>query len=296
VRLRALAPAKVNLSLFLGPTRADGRHELVTLFQSLSLADEVLLDTGGDGDQVICPGVEGENLAATALAALRARGWDGPPLRLSISKRIPVAGGMGGGSADAAAALRLASAVAPGRPEELELVAASLGSDVPSQLVSGVAVGTGAGDLAERFEPLATHAYVVLPAGLQLSTATVYAEADRLGLGRPQDELRDLYAALIAALEPAIGGARIPERLLVNDLQEAAVSLCPEIGERLEALSSVGAEQVLVSGSGPTTVGIRWDEGALQWASNAADRLRAMHPGAVAARPVSAEFAMPELA
>lgn len=298
-----MAPAKVNLSLFLGPTRADGRHELVTLFQSLSLADEVLLETGGDGDQVICPGVEGENLAATALAALRARGWDGPPLCLSIVKRIPVAGGMGGGSADAAAALRLANAViGPAhpppnlRPEELDLVAASLGSDVPSQLVSGVAVGTGAGDLAERFEPLATHAYVVLPAGLQLSTATVYAEADRLGLGRPEDELRDLYAALVAALEPAMGGARIPERLLVNDLQEAAVSLCPEIAERLEALSSVGAEQVLVSGSGPTTVGIRWGEGALEWASNAADRLGATHPGAVAARPVNAEFAMPELA
>ena len=303
MRLRALAPAKVNLSLFLGPTRADGRHELVTLFQSLSLADEVLLETGGEGDHVFCRGVDGDNLAATALAALRARGWDGPPLRLSISKRIPVAGGMGGGSADAAAALRLASAVTEPtdptpnlRPEELDLVAASLGSDVPSQLVAGVAVGTGAGDLAQRFEPLAPHAYVVLPAGLQLSTATVYAEADRLGLGRPAGELRDLHAALIAALEPAMGGARIPARLLVNDLQEAALSLRPEIGERLETLLSVGAEQVLVSGSGPTTVGIRWGEGALEWASNAAARLRAAHPEAVAAAPVNAEFAMPELA
>ena len=252
---------------------------------------------------MICPGVEGENLAATALAALRARGWDGPPLRLSIVKRIPVAGGNGrrlGGCRRGATAGHRGNRSGPPppnlRPEELDLVAASLGSDVPSQLVAGVAVGTGAGDLAERFEPLATHAYVVLPAGLQLSTATVYAEADRLGLGRPADELRDLYAALVAALEPAMGGARIPERLLVNDLQEAAVSLCPEIGERLEALSSVGAEQVLVSGSGPTTVGIRWGEGALEWASNAADRLGATHPGAVAARPVNAEFAMPELA
>jgi 4-diphosphocytidyl-2-C-methyl-D-erythritol kinase len=203
---------------------------------------------------------------------------------------------MGGGSADAAAALRLASAVAPGRPEELDLVAASLGSDVPSQLVSGVAVGTGAGDLAERFEPLAPHAYVVLPAGVQLSTATVYAEADRLGLGRPAEELRDLYAALIAALEPAMGGARIPERLLINDLQEAALSLCPAIAGLLEALSSVGAERVLVSGSGPTTIGIRWGEGARDWASKAADELRMTHPGAVAAGPVNAEFAMPELA
>ena len=119
---------------------------------------------------------------------------------------------MGGGSADAAAALRLASAVTEPtdptpnlRPEELDLVATSLGSDVPSQLVSGVAVGTGAGDLAERFEPLAPHAYVVLPAGFPLATATVYAEADRLGFGRPAGELRDLYAALIARWSPAAG-------------------------------------------------------------------------------------------
>lgn len=294
MRLRALAPAKVNLSLFLGPTRADGRHELVTLFQSLSLADEVLLETGVEGDQVICPGVVGNNLAAAALAALRARGWDGPPLRLLISKRIPVAGGMGGGSADAAAALRLATAVAPGRPEELELVATSLGADVPSQLVSGLSVGTGAGDLVERFAPLAAHAYVVLPAGFPLATPAVYAEADRLGLGRSASELSDLYASLVAAVGP--GGAVIPAELLVNDLHEAAVSLRPAIADLLDALASVGAERVMVSGSGPTAIGIRWGEGARDWASKAADELRSAHPGVVAASPVSTDFAMPELA
>jgi len=296
MRLRTLAPAKVNLSLFLGPVRPDRRHELVTLFQSLSLADEVLLETDAvDSDQVICPGVEGENLAATALAALRERGWDGPPVRLSISKRIPLAGGMGGGSADAAAALRLAAAVAPGRPDELDRVAASLGSDVPSQLVAGVALGTGAGDLAERYEPLAPHAYVVLPADARLAAAAVYAEADRLGLGRPAAELRDLYAALVDALGPVGRAGRIPERLLVNDLQEAAVSLCPAIGDLLDALTSIGAERALVSGSGPTTIGIRWGEGALEWASNAAEALSPTYPGVEAASPVNAEFAMPEL-
>jgi len=297
VRLRALAPGKVNLSLFLGPTRADGRHEIVTLFQSLSLADEVVLETDVvDGDQVVCPEVVGENLALTALAALRARGWDGPPLRLSIDKRIPLAGGMGGGSADAAAALRLAIAVAPGRPEEVDLVAASLGSDVPNQLVAGVGLGTGAGDLVERFEPLAPHAFVVLPADTELAAAAVYAEADRLGLGRPAGELRELYDELVEALGPVGRAGRIPERLLVNDLQQAALSLRPAIGELLEALMSVGAEQALVSGSGPTTIGIRWGEGALEWASNAAEELRATHPSAVAASPVNAEFAMPDLA
>ena len=298
MRLRARAPGKVNLSLFMGEAlRADGRHELVTLFESLSLADEVLLETDVvDRDEVICPGVEGENLAATALAALRARGWDAPPVRLSIDKRIPLAGGMGGGSADAAAALRLAIAVAPGRPEEVDLVAASLGSDVPNQLVAGVGLGTGAGDLVERFEPLAPHAFVVLPADTELAAAAVYAEADRLGLGRPAGELRELYDELVEALGPVGRAGRIPERLLVNDLQQAALSLRPAIGELLEALMSVGAEQALVSGSGPTTIGIRWGEGALDWASNAAEELRATHPSAVAASPVNAEFAMPDLA
>lgn len=295
MKLRALAPAKVNLCLFIGERRDDGRHELVTLFQSLSLADSLRLEVGeeGDRDEVICPGIDdSENLAARALAALRARGWDGPPLRLTIEKQIPVAGGMAGGSADAAAALRLAMALAPGRPEELDLVAASLGADVPSQLVSGVSVGTGAGDVVERFESLATHAYVVLPAGFELSAAEVYAEADRLGPGRSADELGDRYADLVAALAP---GGRIPPELLVNDLGPVAVSLRPVIGERLELLLAAGAEQALVSGSGPTAFGLRWGEDAVHWASKTAAELRATVPGAVAAVPVDAGFGMPQL-
>ncbi|HZU40711.1 MAG TPA: 4-(cytidine 5'-diphospho)-2-C-methyl-D-erythritol kinase, partial [Solirubrobacteraceae bacterium] len=101
---RALAPAKVNLCLYLGPTRADGRHELVTVFQALDLADDLTMRTLVRGsDSIVCPGVEGENLAARALTELRARGWDGPPVEITIDKHIPIAGGMAGGSADAAA-------------------------------------------------------------------------------------------------------------------------------------------------------------------------------------------------
>src|SRR5271167_4308485 len=111
---RALAPAKVNLGLFLGPIRAeDSRHELVTVMQSISLADELTLEPAAAGavkDELICPAVAGppeENLAAAALRAFRSRtGWDGPPVRLAIVKRIPVAAGLAGGSADAAATLR----------------------------------------------------------------------------------------------------------------------------------------------------------------------------------------------
>ena len=178
MRLHALAPAKVNLCLFLGAARPDHRHELVTLFQSLSLSDTLTLSTlaTGERDEVICAGVDGVNLAAGAFAALRAHGWDGPPVRLEIDKRIPIAAGMAGGSADAAGALRLALALDCGvRPSaaELDAIAASLGADVPAQLVPGLAIGRGAGELVEHVDQLAPHAFVVLPSQLPLSTADV---------------------------------------------------------------------------------------------------------------------------
>lgn len=296
MRLRALAPAKVNLSLFLGGTRDDGRHRLVTVFESLSLADEISLEVVGGEDLVVCPAVEGENLAARALAALRARGWDGPPVRLEIAKRIPVAGGMAGGSADAAAALRLAMALMPGRAEEVDQIAAELGADVPSQLMPGVAIGTGAGEIVEHFEPLSGHAFVVVPSQFALSTPEVFREADRLGLQRSGAELDALYGALVAALTPGSGApATLPGELLVNDLQPAAVSLCPSCAEVLEALRAAGAEHAMVSGSGPTVVGIWWGADAAGRAGAAVRLLRDRHPHAVVAEPVTAEYAAPSL-
>ena len=110
--MRELAPGKVNLCLFLGGVRDDGRHELVTLIESVSLSDELTMSES-DADRVVCPGVEGPNLVSAALAGLRARGWAGPPVRIEVRKRIPVAAGMGGGSADAAAVMRLARELSP---------------------------------------------------------------------------------------------------------------------------------------------------------------------------------------
>jgi 4-diphosphocytidyl-2-C-methyl-D-erythritol kinase len=292
MRLRALAPAKVNLSLFLGGTREDGRHRLVTLFESLSLADELALELGDGVDEVVCPGVEGENLAARALAGLRERGWDAPPVRVRIAKHIPVAAGMAGGSADAAATLRLAMALAPGRPEEVDALAAELGADVPGQLLPGLSVGTGAGELIEHFEPLPGHAFVVLPSPFQLSTPDVFREADRLGLPRSDAELERLYGALVSALAP---DPRLPEELLVNDLEPAAVSLCPWCAEALDALRGAGAEHAMVSGSGPTVVGIWWGQGAAGRASSAAQALREDHPRALGAEPVTADYAAASL-
>ena len=241
--LRARAPGKVNLCLFVGEPREDGLHPLVSVVQALSLADELTLEPGGDADEVVCPGVEGPNLAARALALYReATGWDAPPQRLTIEKRIPVAAGMGGGSSDAAATLRLA-AHAAGRPVP-DALAPRLGADVASLVRPGRVLMTGAGEHVEPLAP-APVGVLVLPVDAELSTPAVYREADRLGLTRSHAELSQLDALVRV-------GTWAPE----NDLQDAARSLCPLIDTALAAASDAGADHVLVSGSGPTVVGL----------------------------------------
>jgi 4-diphosphocytidyl-2-C-methyl-D-erythritol kinase len=244
------APAKLNLCLYLGPTREDGLHELCSLFEPLALADSIVA-TEAPRDEVLCPGVEGENLAARALARLRERGWQSPPLRIRIAKRIPVAAGLGGGSADAAAVLRLAAGEVAGLPE----LAADLGADVPSQLAPSLALVEGAGERVERLPEPAPHAVLLLPSGGGLSTADVFAEADRLGVGRDAEEL----AALGEHLRMAAGAGSSPlayPELLVNDLEPAARSLRPEIDDAFEVLRTAGAPLVLLTGSGPTVFGL----------------------------------------
>ena len=210
----------------------------------------------------LLPGVSGprtENLAALALKAFRAAtGWDAPPLRLSILKRIPVAAGFGGGSADAAAALRLARHVSGlGEDQLLRELGVALGADVPAQVVPGRWLAGGAGELLEALpDPNpASFGLLVLPAAAGLSTAEVYAEADRLGLVRSAEALRQRRFALRRALELS---AAVPaaSELLENDLQRAAISLCPEIAVALEQAREAGADIALLSGSGPTVVGL----------------------------------------
>ncbi|HEY0390767.1 MAG TPA: hypothetical protein VGC63_03560 [Solirubrobacterales bacterium] len=260
--MRISAPAKLNLCLHLGPRRDDGLHELCSLFEPLALADRITLPTlttpgggqsrmGAELDEVVCPEVEGENLVARALAALRERGWDAPPLRIEIEKRIPVAAGLGGGSADAAAVLRLAR----GEVAELEEIALALGADVPSQLTPALALVRGVGERVERLPEPAPHAVVLLPDGGGLSTAAVFAEADRLELGRDAAELDELAERLRGAAGAGASPLAYPE-LLVNDLEPAARSLRPRIGEALDALRAAGAPAALLTGSGPTAFGL----------------------------------------
>jgi 4-diphosphocytidyl-2-C-methyl-D-erythritol kinase len=260
------APAKLNLCLYLGVRRDDGLHELCSLFEPLALADLIEVSEA-ERDEVICDGVEGENLATRALAALRERGWGSPPLRVEIEKRIPVAAGLGGGSADAAAVLRLAA----GEVAEPERIAGGLGADVPSQLTPALALVRGAGERLERLPRPAAHAVVLLPSGGGLSTADVFAEADRLGLGRSDEELDELARRLRAAAGAGASPLAYPE-LLVNDLEPAARSLRPEIGSALDALRGAGAAQALLTGSGPTAFGLFASLAAAREAASALDR------------------------
>jgi 4-diphosphocytidyl-2-C-methyl-D-erythritol kinase len=264
--MRIHAPAKLNLCLFLGPRRADGLHSLCSLFEPLALADLIEV-VEAERDEVLCPGVEGENLAARALAALRSRGWEHPPVRVEIDKRIPVAAGLGGGSADAAAILRLARA----RVGSLEELAAEIGADVPSQLVPSLALVRGVGERVERLPDPVPHAVVLLPGGGGLSTAAVFAEADRLGLGREEAEL----AEIAARLRRVAGAGASPLDYageLVNDLEPAARSLRPEIGEAMDALRGAGAQTALLTGSGPTVFGLFADLGDAERAAQRLDR------------------------
>ncbi len=251
--IRELAPAKANLVLQVGPRRGDGLHEICSLFASLDLADLVELEPRGSADRVECVGVEGENLAVTALAAYRAVAGPAslPPLSVRIDKRIPVAAGLGGGSADAAAALRAADALAdrPLGAARLREIALHVGADVPSQIEPGHALVTGAG---EQVEPvgLPPMTLVLVPQDEGLATGHVYAEADRLGASR----LR-LEPARLRALARAPSLEHLASDL-ENDLERAALSLRPELAAVAARLRATGASATLESGSGPTVLGV----------------------------------------
>lgn len=249
-------PAKINLYLSAGPRRPDGYHELTTVFQALSLYDEV---TASPAEEltVEVTGAFGvptneDNLAVRAARALAAAAGVEPAVRLRIEKAIPVAGGMAGGSADAAAALVACDALwgtGVDRPT-LAALAAALGSDVPFALQGGTALGTGRGELLSPVLGRGQYHWVLALAEVGLDTGSVYAELDRsrtesltLAPAGPPDAV---LAALRADDPVALG------RALVNDLQPAAVRLRPQLRRVLGAGEELGALRAIVSGSGPT--------------------------------------------
>jgi 4-diphosphocytidyl-2-C-methyl-D-erythritol kinase len=264
------APAKINLVLSVGSVRADGYHPLDTIYQAVSLYDDVTVSdaetwsvsvTSDDVDLGDVPADE-RNIALRAGLLLTEHHGLGKAAHVHITKGIPVAGGMAGGSADAAATLvaldRLWSLDTT--DDDLLALAAELGSDVPFALVGGTARGTGRG---ETVTPLADDSslwWVVVPDAEGLSTPAVYAEFDvapGIGSGRPAPEWSDLdYDRAAAALR--------------NDLEDAALRLRPDLAATRDAIVDAGADAALLSGSGPTFLGLVRDRDA---AHDVVDRL-----------------------
>jgi 4-diphosphocytidyl-2-C-methyl-D-erythritol kinase len=262
----ARAPAKINLQLAVGPARAHGYHDVVTVYHAVSLFDEVTV-APADRDSVAVTGegaasvpADGTNLAARAAGALvRAVGpgcKDSPGLAIRISKRIPVAAGLAGGSADAAAALVACNELWRTGLSQAELceLAAGVGSDVAFALVGGTAIGVGRGERVTPALAVGTYHWVLAFASGGLSTAQVYAACDRMRATRGGQagpaELAGLDNRLMAALRSGKPGEIAP--LLTNDLQPAAISLRPELRRTLAAGAEHGALAGIISGSGPT--------------------------------------------
>jgi len=250
-------PAKINLELLVGPRREDGYHSLSTVYHAVSLFDEVTVSYADEwGLEVAGPRAEGvptdgSNLAARAAQRLAQAGGVDEPVRIRIRKDIPVAGGMAGGSADAAATLVACDHLwgLGMTREELEELAADLGSDVPFLLVGGTAMGSSRGEVLAPVLARGTYHWVFAISEGGLSTPAVYAECDRLRRGRTVTEPRP-SPAMMQALRN--GDARALGRALTNDLQRASISLMPELGDILEAGLEFGALGGIVSGSGPT--------------------------------------------
>jgi len=271
-RLQALAPAKINFGLRILGKRPDGYHELDSLFLPLDLADELLLelsapaapavtlrlDAAADAGAAGVP-ADDTNLAVRAAREFLAEAGASTAVAIRLAKRIPAAAGLGGGSSDAGAVLRTLDRAHPGalRPGRLGELALALGADVPYFLDPRPAWVTGIG---ERIEPLAAWpalAVLLVNPGLPLSTGEVFRAADALGpASRPSVAPLPLAdrLALVRSAGPVRPDALAP--LLANDLEAAAVRLCPPVARLRERLRSLGAAAVGMSGSGPTLFGL----------------------------------------
>ena len=263
-------PAKVNLQLSVGPRESDGYHNLVTVFQAVSIFDEVTLTKSHEGsgvtiavtgDQTHGVPEDGSNLAVKAAQLIAEKFGFVADVHIEVKKSIPVAGGMAGGSADAAATLVGMDALfkLEASREELLALGSELGSDVPFLILGGTAIGTGRGDQLTAALSRGTYHWVFALSTVGLSTPAVYSECDRMRAEREiaAPKVSDaLMQALLAADPEAVGES------LVNDLQSAACSLRPALTLILEVGRDYGALGAIVSGSGPTVAFLVSDEEA----------------------------------
>jgi 4-diphosphocytidyl-2-C-methyl-D-erythritol kinase len=283
------APAKINLDLSVGALGADGFHPVHTIYHAVSLFDDLTVTPTGDGIVLEVTGesadqvpLDESNLAVRAARAVARRGGVDAGAHLALHKGIPVAGGMAGGSADAAAALVACDAAwrtGLDRAELLEL-AAELGADVAFALVGGTGIGSGRGEQVTPALARGQYHWVLALSETGLSTPAVYAEFDRLTAGRALPEPRvsdEIMQALRSGDSVALGDA------LTNDLQAAACSLRPDLADVLDVGLEYGALGGIVSGSGPTVAFlVRDHEHALDLsvsltASGACDSVKRVH-------------------
>lgn len=268
----ARTPAKVNIDLSVGPLRGDGYHDLVTVFHAVSVYDDVTVQAAepGSGVRIAVTGddagnvpTDESNLAVQAVLLLSKHTGVKADVSIMIRKQIPVAGGMAGGSADAAGALVACDALWRTEQSKASLIelAAELGSDVPFALHGGTAIGTGRGEQLTPALARGTFHWVFASSRKGLSTPRVYAECDRLR-GPEFNEPAAMSAHVMSALRS--GDATALGHALDNDLQPAAISLRPDLGLLLEVGDDYGALGGIVSGSGPTCAFlVRDDEHAL---------------------------------
>lgn len=266
-RVTVRVPGKINLELVVGPQRSDGYHELATVFQAVNVYDEVRVEPAQDwsitmgGPHGEGVPADGSNIALRAARALAGRAEDFVepgkvsqigPVAITIEKHIPVAAGMAGGSADAAAALVGCAELwdLSVLREDLEVIARDIGADVPFMLHGGTAVGSGRGDdIAPVLSQGEAHWVLWISTGEGLSTAEVYAEFDRLHADEapPSPTLSPQLISALRTMDPeAMGSA------LHNDLAPAALSLQPDLQHVLNAGIDLGAQGAVISGSGPT--------------------------------------------
>ena len=263
-------PAKVNLQLSVGPREADGYHNLVSVFQAVSIFDDVTITKSHPGsgvtiavtgDQTHGVPEDDSNLAVKAAKLIADKFDIDADVHIEVKKSIPVAGGMAGGSADAAATLVAMDALfrLDATKEELLALGAQLGSDVPFMIMGGTAVGTGRGDQLTAALSRGTYHWVFALSTVGLSTPAVYTECDRMRaeLEVAAPKVSDaLMQALLTAKPEAVGQA------LHNDLQSPACSLRPALSLVLEVGRDYGALGAIVSGSGPTVAFLVADEEA----------------------------------
>ena len=259
--MRAPAAAKINLALVVGASRADGKHELLTVYQRLGLVDRIELEPAS---QLRIEGFEEDTLVRGALEVLAQRAGVEPSWRVRIEKEIPVAAGLGGGSSDAATALRLANDTLPVPlpPEELRRIAAALGADVPFFLTDGPQLGSEDGSVLEQLDlPQDFWVVLLLPRGAtKPSTASVYAAFDERGGAEGWEERRRLLLDALAAIERPRDLAALPR----NDLAHSPLT---------NDLRAAGAFRADVTGAGPALYGLFHHRKAATAARNALRRL-----------------------